>query len=230
MLPGNLQSLMPDTTIELYEVSDYALLDPTLTFRFCNYTGVYYRTSPSGTAYEYKAIGCEADGFDVTGQGSLPQPRLTVSNVGRMLSDWLFDLKYNPAFRLEGATLTRRITQASYIEGGENELAPARELPVQIYSIEQLEEESPTAVRFVLASPFELDGATIPNRPALRTCPFRYRDGDTCGYAGTDMFTRRNEVTGDPQEDICNKTLTACELRFSTGTVRFGGFPGLGGF
>lgn len=236
MLPGNLQSLQPDTLIELFEVTDFKLgpTDPygdefPDTIHFCNYTGVFYRTTPDGTPNEYMAIGCEADGFDVSGQGELPQPRLTISNVGRMLSDWLFQLKFDPRYRLEGATLIRRMTQISYLEGGPNMLQPVRELPLNVYQIEQLEEESPTAARFVLASPFDLDGATLPNRPALRSCPFRYRDPNTCGYTGQ-MYDRRNQSTSDPAQDICNKSLTACETRFSTGAIRFGGFPGLGGF
>ena len=229
MLPANLQSLAPDTLIELFEVSEYNLSDLTQTFRFCNYNGVAYRVNPTATPYPYQAIGCESEGFELVGQGPIPQPKVTVSNVGRAVSDWLFDLKYQPTYRLEGATVTRRITQLPFLEGFGQELAAARELPPAIFQIEQLEEETFKAVRFLLSSPFDLDGATLPNRPALRSCPFRYRGGD-CGYVGTAMYDRRNQPTSNPQEDICNKSLSACELRFGSGIIRLGGYPGLGGF
>lgn len=234
MLPRNLQSLTPNTQIELYVLTDYKLrINPygdqfPDAFRFCNFTGVSWRETPDSIAYPYAAIGCESEGFDVTGQGALPQPKITVSNVGRDLSDKLFTLKYDPNYRLEGATLIRHLTQVNFLEDGPDYLAPNRELPPQIYQIEQLDNETMNAVSFVLSSPFDLDGATLPNRSALRTCPYRYRDSETCGYTGPG-YTRRNDPTSTPGEDICNKSLTACEIRHS-GLLPFGGFPGLGGF
>lgn len=229
MLPANLQSLTPDTFIELFEVSGYSIADPAATFRFCNYTGVSYRVTPASPPYEYQAIGCESEGFEIVGQGPIPQPKVTVSNVGRMVSDWLHDLKYNPLYILEGATVTRRLTQSVFLEGGPESLSPARELPPAIFQIEQIPEESFKAVQFLLSSPFDLAGATLPNRPALRTCSWRYRSGE-CGYVGAARYTRANVATTDPTLDICNKGVMACEQRFPVGSVRFGGFPGLGRF
>ena len=229
MLPANLQSLTPDTLIELFEVSDYNFNNPTETFRFCNYNGVSYRTDPTATPNVYQAIGCESEGFELSGQGPIPQPKITVSNVGRAVSDWLFVLKTNPNYRLEGAEVTRRITQRRFLEGGGDESATARELPPAFFRVEQLSEETFKGVSFVLASPFDLDGATLPGRFALRTCPFRYR-GNDCGYTGAAMYDRVNRPVSEPHLDLCNKSLTACELRFSRTYIRFGGYPGLGGF
>lgn len=230
MLPANLQSLTPEEQIELFEVSGYYLPDPTQTFRFCNYQNVRYRITPTATPYEYQAIGCESDGYEIAGQGPIAQPTVTLSNIGRIVSDWLFDLKYNPQYRLEGSTVTRRITQRRFLEGGGSELEPAREISVEIFQIENIAEETCKAVQFVLSSPYDLDGATLPNRPLLRSCPWRYRDPDECAYTGSAMYTRSNAPTSDPSQDICNKSLAACELRFGTGNIlRFGGFPGLGG-
>ncbi len=227
MLPGNLWSLTPNTFIELFEISNYNLDDPEETFRFCNYTGVSYRLTPESEPHEYPAIGCESEGYELVGQGPIPQPKVTISNVGRVVSDWLYLLKYDPRHRLEGATVTRRLTQAPFLEGGEEYLSAVRELAPAIFLIEQLAQESYKACQFILASPFDLEGVTLPNRPALRTCPFAYR-GSYCGYTGVGAFTRANQVTTDPRQDICAKTIAACELRFPTGNLRFGGFPGLG--
>lgn len=245
-LPQNLQSLTPEAQIELFVLTDYKLTPSggggygsggssggadvlPDAFRFCNFTGVRWRETPGSPPYNYQAIGCESEGYDVTGQGALPQPKVVVSNVGRIVSDLLFQLKNNPLYRLEGATLIRHVTQVNFLEDGPDYLEPARQLPPQIYQIEQVDNETISAVQFVLSSSFDLDGATFPNRQALRTCPYRYR-GPECGYTGSAMFTRANQPTGDATQDICNKSLTACELRFPVGLLPFGGYPGLGGF
>ena len=230
MIIANLQSLTPNTLIELFEVSEFNLNNLTETFRFCNYSGVSYRLSPTATPFEYAAIECESEGFEVIGQGPIPQPKITLSNLGRVVTDLMFRMKYDSTCRLEGSKVTRRLTQQQFLEVGEFPLAPARELPVSEWLIEQLEEESNRAVRFLLSSPFDVENATLPNRPALRSCPFRYRDPNTCMYTGTAMFDRRNLPTGDPQMDVCNKTVDACELRFTGTLIRHGGYPGLGGF
>lgn len=230
--------MTPNAQIELFVLTDYRLTprdayDPEEEFpdeiRFCNFTGVRWRETPDAEPKDYLAIGCESEGYDLTGQGALPQPRVTVSNVGRMLANVLYRLKYNPLYRLEGGTLIRHLTQVNFLEDGPDYLSPARELPRQIYTIEQLEGETESAAQFILTSSFELDGVTLPGRMALRTCPYRYREEDTCGYTGTAMFTRANQPTGNAAQDICAKTLTACELRHA-GLLPFGGYVGLGGF
>lgn len=228
MLPANLQSLQPDALIELFEISDYRRSNPAETFRFCNYNGVSYRVNPTATPQPYLAIACESEGFELVGQGPVPQPKITVSNVGRSISDLLFIMKTNPDYRLEGSTVIRRVTQSSFLEGGGNELAGLRELPFHSFVIEHIEQETFKAVQFTLSSPFDFDGATLPNRPALRTCAWRYRS-EECGYFGAAKFTRRNQSTGDSALDVCNKSIAACELRFGEGAIlRHGGFPGLG--
>lgn len=228
MLPQNLQSLQPDTPIELFELSGFKLSAPAETIRICNHPDVFYRVTPDSDPFEYLAIGVEAEGYDVSGQGSLPQPTMTVSNIGRMLDDWLNSVLRDPDYVIEGTTVTRRITQINYLEGGPDYLSPVRELDQHIYEIEQLSERTTTYLKFILSSSIDLEGEHT-GRIALRSCSWRYRDQNTCGYNGSVMFTREGQSTSNPKKDICPGTVAACEIRFPGTYLRHGGFPGLGG-
>lgn len=228
MLSANIQSLSPNSPVELFEISNYRISNPDETFRFCNYSGVSYRTTPNSTPHEYQAISCQASGFELVGQGAIPQPKLTVSNVGRAVSTLLYTMRSDPDCRLEGSTVIRRVTQKNYLEDGPDKFSAIRELPFHMFVIEQINQETFKAVEITLSSPFDFEGVTLPGRIALRTCAFQLgKEG--CEYTGPLMFDRRNRPTSDPKKNICAKTVAACELRFGAGnTLRFGGFPGLG--
>jgi lambda family phage minor tail protein L len=217
---SNLLSLNPDSPIELFEISNYKLTSPAETIYICNYAGVSFE------GQEYSAIGCESEGFDLIGRGPIPTPQLTVSNIGRTISPWLAQCKTDPDYRLEGTTVKRRITQRQFLDGGENSGAAIKELPQQIFVIEQMVEETYIAVKFRLGSPFDVEGVTLPARPLLRSCSWRYRSSE-CGYLGGG-YTLNNVPTTNSALDQCAKSLTACEVRFGIYVdLPFGGAPGL---
>jgi lambda family phage minor tail protein L len=217
---SNLISLNPDSPIELFEISNYNLSTPSETLYICNYTGVSFE------GQEYAAIGCESEGFDLIGQGPIPTPQLTVSNIGRVVSTWLTQCKTDPNYRLEGTTVKRRITLRQFLDGGDNENASIKEFPYQIFVIEQLVSETYLAVQFRLGSSFDVEGVTLPARPLLRSCSWLYRSAE-CGYLGSG-YTLNNIPTTNSVFDQCAKTLTACETRFGTAVdLPFGGAPGL---
>lgn len=220
LLPANLATLSPNTPIELFEISGWNLASLTDTLFICNFTGVSF----GGVGY--LAIGCEGEGFDLIGQGPIPTPGLTVSNVGRIISDFLYKCKTLPNYRLEGSKVLRRVTQQQYLDGQPSVNAAIKELPQQIYVIDQMQEETYLAVKFRLGSPFDVEGVTIPARPLLRSCSWRYRSAE-CGWMGG-MFTLNNQPTTDPALDQCAKVLSACQCRFGQYAVLpFGGAPGL---
>lgn len=66
------------------------------------------------------------------------------------------------------------------------------------------------------------------NHYVFRRCPYKYRDPDTCGYQGVARFTADNEATNLSSEDVCSKSISACELRFGLNPQRFGGLDALG--
>ena len=60
-----------------------------------------------------------------------------------------------------------------------------------------------------------------------RRCPYAYR-GSSCGYNGTARYTVENQPTTNPSLDVCNKTISACSLRFGNEAARFGGLDIVG--
>jgi len=218
---SNLISLNPDSPIELFEFSNYNLNAPTDTLYICNYSGVSFN------GQSYLAIGCESEEFDLIGQGPIPTPQLTISNIGRVVSNWLYQCKTATNYRLEGTSVKRRVTQRQFLDDGTNPSASIKELPQQIYLIEQVVEETYLAVKFRLGSPFDVDGVTLPARPLLRSCSWIYRSNE-CSYVGTQGYDLNNNATSDPTQDQCAKSLAACTIRFgSLVDLPFGGAPGL---
>lgn len=223
MIPLNVSELDLDAKISLIEISEFNLLAPNETLYLCNYTGVSYQNK------QYQAIGLEVTGYDLIGQGQIPNPMITVSNVGRVISNWLYRCKTTPNYRLEGCTVTRRVTQNKFLDGQPNSGEAITEFTPDIYSLEQVVEETYAAVKFKLATPFDIENMYLPARLALRTCSSLYR-GSECGYVGP-YYNILNQPTLDPRQDVCSKSLEACETRFGkVNDLPFGGFPGLGNF
>lgn len=232
MIP-NLLTLNPDAFIELYEIYKYDLDDKNKddgdssikTIRICN-VGID-ENSPwvNFEGDRYYAIGCQGEGFELIGQGAIPTPTLTVSNVGGILTAWLKQSR-EPGYRLEGTLVKRHVTQKRFLDGQVDAAAGVKELPIQIYVVEQLMEENYNAAKFRLGSPFDVEGITLPARVMVRKCTWIYRSSE-CGYASTNKFTITNQPTNDSQLDICAKTLSACKLRFPGQPIPYGGFPGL---
>lgn len=61
----------------------------------------------------------------------------------------------------------------------------------------------------------------------LHRCPYVYR-GPECGYTGSARFTIDNASTAVAAEDRCNKSISACALRFFPAPLRFGGLDAPG--
>lgn len=236
MIP-NLLSLNPDSFIELYEIYKYRVID-----KDKEDTDTSIETIRIGsTAIDdstpwvvfngktYYAVGVQGEGFDLIGQGAIPTPRLTVSNVGGILTKWLKQSR-EAGYRLEGTFVKRHVTQKRFLDGQVDANAGVKELPIQVYVIEQLAEENYTNAKFNLGSAFDVEGITLPARVMVRSCTWIYRSPE-CSYAGSAKYTLDGNVTQDPNQDFCAKTLAACELRFGVGNVLpFGGFPGLNSY
>ncbi|AXK90456.1 Lambda-like minor tail protein L [Cylindrospermopsis raciborskii virus RM-2018a] len=234
----NLLSLNPDSFVELYEFYKFywdtsksgtnKWADDTV-IRICNF--IKEDNSIPGLSFEnnlYYALGIQGEGFDLIGQGAIPTPTITVSNVGGILTSWLRETRINDKYRLEGTYVKRRVTQKRFLDGESNAGDSIKELPFQVYVIEQLQEENYQTVKFKLTTPFDTDGITLPARIMSRSCPWIYHGGE-CGYPiDAQKYDINNQPTNDSNQDICAKTLKACEIRFGIfSTLPFGGFPGL---
>lgn len=219
---SGLESLELDSKIELFQIDQFNLRNPKEAFYFCNYSGVIFE------GVEYTAIGCQSEGYDLVGQGSIPNPTLALSNVGSVVSNLIYKLINTQGYRLEGSRVTRITTSKKFLDGQSNAGDSIRQNQPDIYVLSQMQELTYQAVKFTLATNFDLEGDLLPNRIALRSCSAVYRSTQ-CSYIGGAMYNLSNQRVLDVESDACAKTLTACKIRFGAGAVLpYAGYPGLG--
>lgn len=191
----------------------------------------------SGEVYfggtKYTPIDIEFDGFEISGQGALPTPTLTLSNT-----DGWAQMAINTFGDLLGSTVKRIRTFARHLDGRED-ADPLAFFGPDVFKVERKAEESPDVIQWELSAAIDQEGKMIPGRPVLRnTCMARYRmylgNGSfdyskaQCPYtAGRYYDEEDNETTID--KDKPSRTLTCCEKRFGRNRpLPFWGFPGVG--
>jgi lambda family phage minor tail protein L len=220
---SELQSVNPSSIIELFELQ----LNPEQhgsndVFRFHAGTSLNNNGSLYWAGNEYLAFPIEAEGFEYSGNGQLPRPRLRASNVLSTITALMQTLPDG----LEGAKVTRIRTLARYIDSDNFPAAennpfgtpdPSAEFPREIYYIDRKTVETRDVVEFELAAAFDLAGVRAPKRQCIANiCQWRYRSAE-CGYTG-----------GLP---TCNKTLDDCRAHFGqSAELPYGAFPGIGAF
>ena len=168
----------------------------------------------------YLAFPIEADGFEYSGNGQLPRPKVRVSNILSTITALLLTLPDG----LEGAKFTRIRTLARYIDavnfpGGVSPYSPdpTAQFPSEIYYIDHKVIENRDIVEFEMASAFDLIGVRAPKRQCIANiCQWVYKSTE-CSYSG-----------GLP---TCLKTLTDCKAHFgNVAELPFGSYPGIGAF
>jgi lambda family phage minor tail protein L len=236
---SDLQGIAPSAVIELFELQLVAALHgSTDTYRFhagssLNANGPVYWNGNS-----YTRMPIEADGFEYTGGGQLPQPKLRVSNInGTVTSLLLIVNAVTSGNDLIGAKLTRIRTLARYIDatnfpGNVNPYGtpdPTVEFPREVYSISQKSLENRDLVEFTLSAAFDLQGVRAPKRQCISNiCQWVYRSTE-CGYTGTNYYNENDQAVGSAGQDVCGKRLSSCEVRFGANNeLPFGSFPGVG--
>lgn len=237
---SDLQSAAPSQIIELFEVYLSANLHNTNeVLRFHPGTSLSNQNIIwAGVSYLKMPI--EASGFDYNGQGSLPRPVVRISNLTGLISGYLVLINlFNPGNDLAGARLVRRRTLARFLDGAnfDNNTNPfgtpdpTAEFPREIYYFDRKSLENRDLVEFELTSPFDLAGVRLPKRQVLaNACQWQYRDPDTCGYNGTNYWNKADQLVATLAQDVCGKRVSSCKLRFSAQDLRFGSFPGVGGY
>jgi lambda family phage minor tail protein L len=228
---SDLQSIAPSAVIELFQLElNAAQHGVNETYYF--HAGVNAANSGDiiWNSQAYLAFPIEATEFEYTGTGSLPRPKLRISNINGTITGIILTLPNG----LEGAKVTRIRTLARYIDGvnfpgGTNPLGtpdPTAECPRQIYYIDRKASENRDLIEFELAAAFDLVGVRAPKRQCVsNVCQWTYR-GAECGYAGNAYFNFNDVPVGAIGQDVCGKRLRSCELRFSQqrfdGTVTVG--------
>jgi phage-related protein len=240
-----LQEIAPGAIIELFELElNTAQHDANETFYFhagVNATGTNGNIIWNSQAY--LAFPIEAEGFEYSGNGQLPRPKIRISNILSTITALLLTLPDG----LEGAKFTRIRTLGRYLDaanfpasgdilltedsfallledGGSILLEPVNptedptaEFPREVYYVDRKVIETRDVVEFELASAFDLIGVRAPKRQCIANiCQWVYKSTE-CSYSG-----------GLP---TCLKTLTDCKAHFgNVAELPFGSYPGIGAF
>ena len=163
----DLQSAALSSIIELFELQ----LDATLhggsdIYRF--HAGANALNTPGDVIWNgnsYLRYPVQVEGFEWNGQGQLPRPKLSISNLASTISALLLIVnEETPNNDLIGAKLTRIRTLARYLdnvnfEGGVNPsgaVDPTAEFPRDIYYIARKSAENRNVVEFECAAAFDL--------------------------------------------------------------------------
>mgnify|MGYP001288313199 CR=1 FL=1 len=173
---SELQSLSPSSIIELYMVELNNLLHgSTQVFLFHAGTN-QINQSIIWQNVSYDKFPITAEGFEFTGQGTLPRPTLTISNLFGFVSGLIIDTnKVTSNNDLAGAKFTRRRVLASSLDNdnftdGVNPFGTpnSNELPQEIYFIDRKVAENRDIVQFECVSFLDLQGVKAPKRQVTR--------------------------------------------------------------
>lgn len=173
---------------------------------------------------EYIPFPFAITGFEYSGVGKAPHPKIQVSNVTGLL--YGLNLQYSD---LVGAKVTRKRTFAQYLDGAEN-ADPYAEFPLELYYIERKVQENRFYVEYELSGAYDFEGFMLPNSQVMSDyCGWSYR-GVECGYTGGAVADIADNPTSVLALDQCGKRLTSCYLRYPgiTSVLPYGGFPSVG--
>jgi lambda family phage minor tail protein L len=190
-----LQKVAPSAIIELFELRLVEKLHGSADiYRF--HAGVNGKNDGGNVLFggqTFTVFPIECDGFEYSGNGQLPRPRLRVANVMSTITTVLLAVNaITPGNDLIGAKVVRRRTLARYMDaanfpGNVNPFgAPdsTAEFPEEIYYISRKVAESRDVVEFELAAAFDLQGVRAPKRQCIaNVCQWGYRSVE-CGYSG----------------------------------------------
>ena len=227
MIRTDIQKLEPGAIVELFEVDLTPFGGEVL--RFHAGTNAL-RQNVVWQGNTYTAFPIQASGFEFSGQGQAPRPKLLVANVIGSITALV--LQYDD---IVGAKVTRIRTLAKYIDavnfpGGSNPTAdPGAEFPRDVFYVDRKATETNELVEFELSPAMDVTGVVLPRRQIIQNiCVWRYR-GAECGYTGTNYFNSSDQPVGTLAQDVCGKRLSSCKARFGQfAELPYGGFPAAG--
>jgi len=210
-LAKQMLSINPDTLIELYEI-DFGNLEENIRFlhdredvnfgsgtvyRFCGMINgsnpIYWQNKA------YQPLPIESEGFEKTGDGRLPRPKIRIANP-----DGLFSMitKTNKDFSnckvIRKRTFARFLDQENYLNRNTNAEGltsfglpdPDAYFDDDIFYINKKTLEDYNVIEFELVSALELEEAFVPARIILSNyCNWTYRCSIGCGYKGLPLQT-----------------------------------------
>lgn len=222
-----LQSLTPSNMVTLYQLDTTTIGGVDLFHFHAGVNAIGASVLWDGQSYTQFPI--EASGFEMSGSGTIPRPKMVVANV-----DGLIGAAARALGGLEGSKLTRTRTFLKYLDaanfvGGNPSADPGQYIDREVWFISRRAVENAVYIEYELSASFDLSGTKLPRRQVIQNvCPWRYRSAE-CSYSGPPVATITDAPTTDPQLDRCGRRMGSCKLRFAGGQVLpFGGFPGAG--
>jgi len=212
--------LAPDALIELYILDTTPIGSSTLDYFHAGTGETRFPITFQNITYEPFPV--QITGFERNGQGVVTKPKLSVSNVGGIISATA--LQFDD---LVGAKLTRKRTFAKFLDG-QPTADPTQEFPIDVYFVNQKTNENAQLVEFELTTSFDLIGLGLPSRQVLQnSCPWIYKSAE-CSWVPVPgkYFDVKDQPQATIGGDVCGKRLTSCSLRFGAVPLPFGGFPG----
>ena len=205
----------------------------------------------------YMALPIEVEGFEYSGQGTLPRPKMRISNLMGTITALILTLPEG----LEGAKLTRIRTLARFIDDAnftsndylltEDSFAllyedntfiyqeignpfgaadPLAQFPSEVFFVDRKSAENRDVVEFELASAFDMAGVRAPKRQCITRCQWVYRSAE-CSYTGTNYFNVSDVAVDNASDDVCGKRIDSCKARFGQNAeLPHGGFVGIGSY
>ena len=254
-----IQGIAPSALIELFQLE----LNTTQhgvneTYYFHGGTNLSDHGDLIWNGQAYMALPIEVEGFEYSGQGTLPRPKMRISNILGTITTLILTLPEG----LEGAKLTRIRTLARFIDSAnfpagtdylltEDSFAltfeddtfiyqevgnpfgtpdPTAEFPREVYFVDRKSAENRDVVEFELASAFDMAGVRAPKRQCITRCQWVYRSAE-CSYTGTNYFNASDAPVGNASEDVCGKRVDSCKARFGQkAELPHGGFVGIGSY
>ena len=226
-ITSEIQKLEPSAIIELFVLDATAIGSDVFRFH-AGTNGLRQNLVWQGNTYMPFPV--QASGFDMSGNGQLPRPKLVMANVTGAIT--LLVLQYED---LLGAKITRKRTLAKYLDAVNfpdsinPEADPEAEFAEDVFFIDRKVTENRDVVEFELAAAFDVAGVQLPRRQIIQNvCVWRYRGGE-CGYTGTNYYDANDQPVGSSGLDVCGKRLSSCEARFGANNpLPFGSFPAAG--
>lgn len=183
----------------------------------------------------YQPVDIEVTGFTWDGQGSFPQPKIRIANIGNVISAAIIGLG-----DIVGARFTRIRTFRKYLDDGEFPDPTAMFAP-EIFTVDQRVSQSKMFLEWKLKSSLDQGGVKLPRRQCVReTCTHTYRiynptTGDydyadaTCPYVGNRFYDESGTQTTDKSKDYCGRRLSDCAIRdpLGNGVLPTRAFPGI---
>lgn len=227
------QSLTPGDLVHLY-VIDLSTIGVNQQFAFTpkvdRATGsIAFRGQP------YAPLDVKCEGFEMTGEGTIPQPRISITNVTRVMSS--ATILYGD---LVGAKLIRTRTYKQFLDNGETPDGNAA-YGQDIYLFDQKTEHTKRQISWTLAAAMDQEGVMLPKRLILRdVCLKKYRRWNPatgtfdysqveCPYTGAASYDANGNATTSDKDTPSRHVATCCKVRFGAqAQLPFGGFPGVG--